>query len=212
MSNTPVLLCLNAPAGAGKDTIGSALVSKYNFVRVAFADEAYLRLADMFGVATDYLRDRDTKEKDTQSLSFFNCENPGYRKWAKDKKYDMYSPRSPRFHLIHYANEYALQHSKMLWVSYGIAKARHALLFGSSVVVTDLRAYDDLREYKALRLLAGEVGARMMVVGIDREGFKAREDILELLPPMLVDYTVHTVEGDVAATFAKVEQLLATKS
>lgn len=169
-AKTRRLVALHGYHGVGKDTFAEYLGREHGYERMAFADSLWEEVADSFQVGTDFMLDRNTKEIPTQSLAIMYAK-AGYRHYMHQRGFDLFSPRTSRFHAQHYGNEYRLQKDKLLWVHKVEEKLR--MSSADNVAISDLRAYQDDREYASLSRMAVETGRKMMVLQILRDGYSS---------------------------------------
>lgn len=192
----PKLVALHGPAGAGKDTVADYLAREHGFRKVAFADGIYRSVAAVFGVSEGFLRDRIIKVEPSNTLANMHAAEPGYRQWLHLAKEDMFTPRTSRYHLVKYGNEYALRGDSLRWVTEAVSS-----LTAADTVVSDLRSYRNLREYTALRRWAHANNVEFLVVQITPTADKppcgpgVHESEIPL-PDALIDKHLVNIKGE----------------
>lgn len=108
-----MLIGLMGGKGHGKDTAAKRLVEKFGFQRRAFADKLYQEVAQAFGVSTDFLGNRDTKESPLPELALSRCADAEFVKVVLKTETEsgaLLAPRSPRFIMQRWGTEYRRQH------------------------------------------------------------------------------------------------------
>lgn len=69
-----IIIGLAGKAGSGKSAVADYLVRRYGFIRFSFSDALYREVATAFGLPDEsLLRDRETKEVETELLSLVGC-------------------------------------------------------------------------------------------------------------------------------------------
>lgn len=143
---------LTGKKGSGKDAAASALVAE-GWVRLAYGDPLKQEVADAFCVAPEIFHDRELKETPLASLALANCKDMGFVSamgWDKDP----HQPRSPRWVMQQWGTDYRRKQDGNYWVARTVQEVRLLLEYGRSVVVTDVRFYN---EATALLELGGSI-------------------------------------------------------
>lgn len=110
------IIALHALAGAGKDTFADVVVKEFGFAKRGFADPLYEEVALAFRVGTDWLRDRDRKERDQDLLRIVRCYDADFVRWATGEGHDTHLPRSPRWILQRWGTEYRRSQCLTYWI------------------------------------------------------------------------------------------------
>lgn len=199
-----VIVALHGLPNAGKDSVADEMVAGHGYVKLAFANALYGDLSHLFQVPVSFLRERESKQTPQERLCIFNCVNPEYRKFLRDKGEDVYTPRTSRYHLDRYGTDYMRRIDPMHWVKQ--VTSRLDQNDAEDVVISDLRAYSDFREYIGLRRFASYSGRRLLVVNLLREGAKAPDDheAHAPLPPHAVDLHVINHDGRLSDAVASI--------
>jgi deoxynucleotide monophosphate kinase-like protein len=144
-----VLIGLSGKAGAGKDTLGAALVDGYGFQRVAFADalKDAILAADVWVQWYDgFRRIRDLVAE---------------RGWDKVKT----NPEVRR--LLQNFGQGMRDQDGFVWCRLGMARADTLCAHGADVVITDVRY---INEARAIRKRGG------LLVRIERTGLESADE------------------------------------
>lgn len=169
-SGKPYLVCLHGLPGCGKDTIAQFLVDSHGFRQFSFADTLYDIVAAAFNVGVPYLREREIKEEPQQRLALFHCVDHTYRSFMFTRMgQDLYTPRTSRFHLEHYGTEFMESRDPTYWVRATVERMQQ---HGEAlpIVISDLRAYRDLREYYGVKMFAAANDYALRIFRILRPG------------------------------------------
>lgn len=141
-----VVIGLCGGKGEGKDTLAKHLVSKYGFLRLAFADELYAEVAAAYGVTVDELQARDTKEQAQEKFALVRCKDQDFVRAMLDLASDddvvadyLEAARSPRWVLQHWGTEYRRKTNDGYWRDIVEAQLQDA----PRVVITDVRFPDE---------------------------------------------------------------------
>ena len=126
------LIALCGAAGAGKDTVADMLPAR----KLAFADALYREVAEAWGVEQHVLRCRETKEVPTEWLCIMDCEDEGFTDFVFDEMGSV--PRSPR-QILQWWGDYRRAQDPDYFVAATQYSLSHKVLFGHSVVITDVR-------------------------------------------------------------------------
>ena len=127
------LIALCGAAGAGKDTVADMLPAR----KLAFADALYREVAEAWGVEQHVLRCRETKEKPLDALALFRCADDSFVE--ESHLADPWGvARSPR-QILQWWGDYRRAQDPDYFVAATQYSLSHKVLFGHSVVITDVR-------------------------------------------------------------------------
>lgn len=164
MSNKPLLIGLTGYAGSGKDTVREILESHHDLDGLAFADSIREMLAALFdscGVKTEWMTDRELKEKEIPGLG------ASYRQLAQELGTAWGRNIHPDFWLKIAASKIAMYRD-------------HGSL---GVVISDCRFPNEAAWVKA----QGGVIWRIIRPGVEPVRAHASEDLIASLP---YDYVI----------------------
>lgn len=197
------LIGITGLRGHGKDTAAAALV-KVGYVRLAFADALYTEVSLAFGITTDFLGNRDTKELPLPELALNNCTNKEFVAIVLEQdriaaetsgahlelKAQLTQPRSPRQIMQYWGTEYR---RGVYGDSYWRDLVEAVLLANptQNFVITDVRFPD---EAKLLERIQG------IIIRVVRPGAPGAND-----KSLLHSSEVAMLGYPVAATFTNLE-------
>lgn len=119
-----IVIGLLGAAGCGKDTIGDILKAEFGFVPTHFGDELYREVSESFRVPEEFLRDRKTKEMDSELLTVERAKDVAFVQSMADGRHDLTAPRSPRWILQRWGTEYRRAQNPNYWVDRTEARIR----------------------------------------------------------------------------------------
>lgn len=206
-----VIVALHGFPGSGKDTVAAALRSAYGFQVIAFSDSLYSAVAVMMSVDIGYLRDREIKNTPQDRLSLYYAEDPSYRQFMASRGFGLFDPRTSRFHLDNYGTDFWGRLDPRIWANRTVMEIETHAEIG--YVIPDLRTYEDLREYWALRELTERDGSLLRVIEIVRDprpegAYDPNSPIHMPLPTPLIDARIVNPEGRVDATIHLIRQYI----
>lgn len=198
------VIALHGYPGAGKDTVATWLSEKHGFSRVAFASHLKAAVAVAFSRTAESLE--PFKDSELDSLALFHTSDSAYRAFALARGEDLYQPRSFRYHLKLYGTEYMESVDPSRWVRLTLEYLR---ITPGHVVITDLRCYQDLREYKALRSYCATHNRPMVVWEVYRTSLVAPDSHPSnwLLPSYAIDARINNRWGELETTKLSVDAL-----
>lgn len=135
---------LTGAAGSGKDSVADILVAEYGFRRIAFADCLYEEVSTAFNVPVTFLRNRETKEKNSFRLSLTHCMDGDFARVIRKIRHNGnrplgYSdvPYSPRQILQWWGTDYRRAQCETYWID----RVRKRLMLASDAhwVISDVR-------------------------------------------------------------------------
>lgn len=182
------ILGLHGLPHVGKDTAARHLTQQ-GWKRLAFADRLYEEVALCFGVTVEQLRDDDWKDKPREELAIMHCLDPEYRGVARVYgAYDLYAPRSSRFHLRYYGTEYRRTQNPRYWLDIVLGQIADCV---DPIVITDLRFQS---EWMGLRQQSAALRATYRTVELTScwalPGEHASD---ERLPDAMIDHIIENV-------------------
>lgn len=204
------LISITGAPRSGKDSLCDLLI-KHGFHREAMADGVYWEVAKALSdeptfenlqALVEMLKSHEFKTEPREALANFHVKNPGYRQWLHMKGEDIFEPRTSRYHLRKYGQEYmdALHGlGNTHWANRTVAKIASAMAQGKNAVIPDLR---QPKELTIVREFAAASGIDLTVVRIVREGVPESEYVSEKpLPDTDIDITIHNHEGELDQMF-----------
>ncbi|QJI53016.1 hypothetical protein XccvBFoX4_gp62c [Xanthomonas phage FoX4] len=139
-----IIIGLTGLPGSGKDTIADALVAQLGFTKMSFAEALYIEVAEAFGISTDLLQQRSTKESDFGYLHFDASNDREFVRCMIDAGHDPLQSRSPRRLLQQWGTEYRRAQNPTYWIEKVSAKVVAASIRGERrFVYTDVRFNDE---------------------------------------------------------------------
>lgn len=160
--NTPAIIGLTGPIGAGKDTAAGMLQALGGYRPIAFADQLRNEVAFAFGVDVSLLTNRETKETPLDALALHRCRDMDFEarmiqvsQRSGERFLDMVSPRSPRQILQWWGTEYRRAQCPTYWTDV-VQLAMRGLSYNGvhRFVITDVRFPN---EVAMLRLIDGQI-------------------------------------------------------
>jgi len=135
-----IIIGLTGLPGSGKDTIADALVAHLGFTKMSFAEALYIEVAEAFGVSTELLQERSTKESEFGYLHFDASNDRDFVRCMIDAGHDPLQSRSPRWLLQQWGTEYRLAQNQSYWIEKVSARVVSASIRGERrFVCTDVR-------------------------------------------------------------------------
>lgn len=110
------LIGLAGAAGAGKDTVAELLAERHGWAVFSFSDALYCEVARAFGVMTDALRDRETKEAPDGLLMPRRCADLDARAVLIQEAGSSVVPCSPRWVLQRWGTAYRRAQDPDYWL------------------------------------------------------------------------------------------------
>ncbi len=155
-----MIIGLTGAAGSGKDSVADILVAEHGFQRIAFADCLYDEVSTAFNVSVEFLKNRDTKERQTFRLSMRNCTDAEFVRTILRmhgisplmRIFWRWKPRSP-CQILQWWGDYRRAQCE----SYLIDKVRDRLMLTPNThwVITDVRFQN---EADLVREFGGQLG------------------------------------------------------
>lgn len=172
-------------AGSGKDTAVDYLVTRHGFVKHGFSSALYEEVSTAFGVTTERLKERATKEVMQDWLTLRTCSDKAFVEMilaSKEKDLDTWC--SPRYVLQRWGTEYRRVQDDRYWIMQMDSFADRAASYGKPGI-----AVPDCRFENEARWVLGQGG---VVVRISRPGITpvAEHSSEAELPSVLVDFSI----------------------
>ncbi len=140
-----LLLGFSGPAGSGKDTC-AAVLSRYGFRSIAFADALRAEVAEAWRIDARMLTDRVTKEWDIPALAIANCASSAFVLRMRELGEDTLVARSPRWVMQRWGTEYRRHvHGHGYWTN-AVRRwvGRQRGVRAQRLCITDVRFDDEL--------------------------------------------------------------------
>lgn len=202
-SDAPMVVGLVGHAGSGKYSAAQAMWA-HGFVALAFADPLRMEIAAAWGVDDRVLVDRPTKELPCRALAIHRCCDRRFLHWAVFHGHSLWEPRSPRWLMQRWGNEFRRTLDPAYWVRQvereigeQCARGRHRF------VVPDVR---QANEAELVRRLGGRLvrvhRPELPVLAPDTAGHRS-----ESQGALVVDTVIHN-DGTLAGLGCEVTRVL----
>ncbi len=191
------LIGLTGAAGSGKDSVAGIMVLEHGFQQIAFADALYEEVSTAFNVSVEFLKNRNTKERQAFRLSMRNCTDAEFVRTIMRmhgisllmRRFWRWQPRSPRQILQWWGTDYRRARCEAYWID----KVCDRLMLTPNThwVITDVRFPN---EADLVREFGGQLGL-VLRPGVEPVANHVSEAFWQTCNPDIVIRNDGTLEG-----------------